>query len=155
MGFILVSDPKPSSTAFTLPVAPIVVAAPVRSPAPLATTRPPKLAAPQVSVARATAPHAAPDRNRRWSPRTAFGKPGVIGSSGSAAPINCTVGDISRQGALLELDPASGTCIPDCFVLVFYNRRTRCEVNCVVRWQRDGKVGVCFAGPVHSTVDRR
>ncbi len=115
------------------------------------------------SAAAATAvrqpPRAAPSavlpagRNRRWSQRSAAQMAGTIGGAGADTPIRCTVIDLSKHGAMLE--PAADTHLPECFVLVFFNRRTRCEANCVVRWQRDGRVGVCFAGPVRSSISRQ
>jgi hypothetical protein len=77
---------------------------------------------------------------------------GVIGSGSAATAVECAVVDLSKHGAMLELDAAAD--LPECFVLVFYNRRTRCEANCVVRWRRDGRTGVCFAGPVRSSIGR-
>jgi PilZ domain len=78
---------------------------------------------------------------------------GSIGFGNAATPVACAVVDLSKHGAMLELEME--TDLPECFVLVFYNRRTRCEASCVVRWRREGRVGVCFAGPVRSSIGRQ
>jgi PilZ domain len=143
VSFILVYEPKPmASVAVPVAVNRSPVAAPARTPRPLATP-----AATTASTSGAA--------NRRWSPRSVLDKVGSIGLQSGEAVVSCLVRDISRQGALLALADADSAALPDCFVLVFFNNRTRCEANCVIRWRRDGRVGVCFAGPVHTTVDRR
>jgi hypothetical protein len=93
-------------------------------------------------------------KNRRWSQRSVFNKTGVIGADALGQPLQCTVLDISKNGA--QLEPVSGAqALPECFILVFYTNRIRSEANCVVRWRAGNKVGVCFAGPVRTCVERR
>jgi hypothetical protein len=93
-------------------------------------------------------------KNRRWSQRDVFHKAGVIGTDALGQPLQCTVLDISKNGA--QLEPSSGALsLPDCFTLVFYTNRIRSEANCVVRWRAGNKIGVCIAGPVRTCVERR
>lgn len=95
-------------------------------------------------------------RNRRWSERQNSEMPGVLGASLWPQSFSCKVLDLSKHGAMLELGCGAGDgTLPECLTLVFYNRRTRCEANCVVRWRRDNRVGVCFAGPVRSMIGRQ
>ena len=93
-------------------------------------------------------------RNRRWSERQMAAMSGVVGANVWPEPLACQVLDLSKHGAMLELVDGADGALPECLTLVFYNRRTRCEANCVVRWRRDNRVGVCFAGPVRSMIGR-
>jgi PilZ domain len=92
-------------------------------------------------------------RNRRWSQRSGVRMTGCVSAGPSETAESCVVVDLSKHGAMLEVNDDAE--LPECFVLVFHNRRTRCEANCVVRWRRDGRVGVCFAGPVRSIISRQ
>jgi hypothetical protein len=90
-------------------------------------------------------------QNKRWSDRTPTAKPGVIGFAGRS-PIACTVLNLSKFGALIEVSEA----LPgDAFLLVITANRVRSEVNCMVRWRNGARIGVHFAGPIHTTVEAR
>lgn len=98
--------------------------------------------------------------DRRWSPRTKLGKSGWIGVAHREEPVACTVCDISKHGAMLELAtidalgrPSERHC--DTFVLVWMTNRVRSEATCTVRWRSAKFIGVNFAGPVRTSVDRR
>ena len=79
----------------------------------------------------------------------------MIGGAGLETPVTCVVRDISKYGAQIEATSELSGPLPDCFTLVFYNNRIRSEASCVVRWRSQGRMGVCFAGPVKTSVDRR
>jgi hypothetical protein len=123
------------------------------------TTEPPGPAVPVGAKSRA-APTSRPARaltstheriNKRWSARAPVFKPGTIGCAGRD-PVTCTVLNLSKFGALIEVEHAIAS---DAFVLVFTNNRVRSEVNCIVRWRNGARVGVHFAGPIRTTVDAR
>jgi hypothetical protein len=93
-----------------------------------------------------------PERtNQRWSERAPVLKSGSIGCAGRD-PVVCTVLNLSKFGALLEISDAIAS---DAFVLVFTTSRVRSEVSCIVRWRNGSRIGVHFAGPIHTTVDAR
>jgi hypothetical protein len=111
--------------------------------------------APEVSPSRVAAPAAGIAQrasNRRWSERAPTRRSGLIGGSDLAASQACSVVNLSKYGALLETGDVD---VPDTFTLVFWGNRIRSEVNCIVRWRHAGRVGVCFAGSIHTSVDRR
>jgi PilZ domain len=76
--------------------------------------------------------------------------------AGEGAPWCCTVRDISRGGARLELDrvrpPRVSEQLPDQIVLYFCPDRT--EVQCRIAW-RDGRhFGVQFTGEIAASTRR-
>ena len=75
---------------------------------------------------------------------------------GQAAPVSCTVRDLSQGGARLELDrvkpPLVSEQLPDRLVLYFCPDRT--DVECRVAW-RDGRhFGVQFDGEIRASTRR-
>jgi hypothetical protein len=94
------------------------------------------------------------ERNRRWTRRERIDRTGYVSMDDSGARVACRVSDISQFGAMIELSPDHARQLSDTFVLVFYAGRIRSEVDCVLRWRKDGQVGLSFAGPVRSMVDR-
>ena len=93
-------------------------------------------------------------REQRWSERVPFGRSGFIGIGPEGDAIACCVRNISRYGALIEVDVAHSAEVPESFVLTFMNNRIRSEANCLLRWRSDASVGVTFAGPVRTVVMR-
>lgn len=98
--------------------------------------------------------------DRRWSPRTKIEKPGWIAIASRDEPVACTVSNVSKHGAMLELaagdtlggpgDRHSAT-----FVLVWLTNRVRSEATCTMRWRNGRLLGINFVGPVRTMVDRR
>lgn len=81
---------------------------------------------------------------------------GMIFIEGQSAPWPCTVRDLSRGGARLELDrvkpPLVSEQLPDRVVLYFCPERT--DVECRVAW-RDGRhFGVQFEGEIRASTRR-
>jgi hypothetical protein len=113
--------------------------------------------------------HAAPARSAEGSPDSAseprprddarvsiFTIAGLVVLEGAAQPWPCTVRDLSRGGARLELDRTRpqrvSEQLPDEVVLYFCPERT--EVSCRIAW-RDGRhFGVQFIGEIAASVRR-
>lgn len=94
-----------------------------------------------------------PGRDRRWSQRDTLHREGVMSADTLAEPMTCRLIDISRYGAMIEIAGDEHEMLPDTFKLVFSaNPRIRSEANCILRWYRNGRAGVSFAGPVRTTV---
>jgi len=92
--------------------------------------------------------------DRRWSQRERIERSGTITVEEGAPEIACRLCDISRYGALIELDLEAAVALPNLFRLVFVTNRIRSEADCQLRWRRDGQIGVSFEGPVRTTVQR-
>ena len=72
---------------------------------------------------------------RHWTQKKAH-----IAFKGQAATIDCTVLNLSDEGALLNVGSSIG--IPDSFDLVLNQARVR---NCLVTWRQAAQIGVVFA----------
>lgn len=118
----------------------------------------------QAKVTRPSAPVLTPDRrvarrdvtraDRRWSQREKIERSGTITVEEGGPDIACRLCDISRFGALIELDIEAAQALPAFFRLVFVTNRIRSEADCQLRWRRGGQIGVSFEGPVRTTVQR-
>lgn len=95
-------------------------------------------------------------RERRWSERIAMTRAGQLSLGKSGISVACQVLDLSRFGAMLEVDQAGITNanfdLPNCFLLTFTSGRMRSEADCVIRWRGDGRIGVNFIGNVRTFV---
>jgi hypothetical protein len=95
-------------------------------------------------------------RERRWSERIAMTRAGRLSLGESGISVACQVLDLSRFGAMLEVDQAgianSNFDLPNCFLLTFTSGRMRSEADCVIRWRGDGRIGVNFIGNVRTFV---
>jgi hypothetical protein len=77
--------------------------------------------------------------DKRGAPRHRVLKAGAIELGGGA--INCTVRNLSKTGAALDVPTPVG--IPDDFTLVIASDELR--FVCRVVWRRAGRIGVRFA----------
>ena len=87
---------------------------------------------------------------RRQASRKSVNLAGDIAVSSSEWQ-SCTILDMSATGALLEIRARgadSERMLPIRFYLVMDNAFERSMVECVVRWQRAGRAGVQFTGPM-------
>lgn len=83
------------------------------------------------------------DQDRRRAPRQSNGENGVI-LLGFAASVSCTVIDISRLGACLEVEPSTDlSTIPSQFSLFVGSRQMMHA--CRVVWKSFQRVGVQFS----------
>jgi PilZ domain len=81
--------------------------------------------------------------DRRKHARQAFNRVGKFQTEMGALPRDCTITDISKQGARLFVD---GFEVPDQFNLTITgNKGVRRE--CRVVWRLGGEIGVKFIGP--------
>lgn len=106
------------------------------------------------------APRSLAGVDRRWSARAKVEKLGWIAIASREEPVTCTVCNVSKYGAMLEFATADAIGSPrdrqtDTFVLVWLTNRVRSEATCTVRWRSGKLIGVNFAGPVRTMVDRR
>ena len=125
MNFMIVTDAPQfcgASPALPVPVAPPAEPRPAEAPQRTYESAPRSFSA-AANAARA---------NRRWSQRTGIDRPGFAVTDAQAQAFPCAVRDLSKFGALIEMDGDSLEALPDCFMLVFCANRIRSEANCVL-----------------------
>lgn len=166
MSFILVQEPPAWALPDNKPASTPIAAEPIRSAVaeqPVVAT-PPPVAQPPTQPAQQLAPAKPASalqsririRERRWSERIAMTRTGRLSLGESGISVACQVLDISRFGAMLEVDEASlansNFDLPHCFLLTFTSGRIRSEADCIIRWRGDGRIGVNFIGNVRTFV---
>ena len=154
MNFVIVGSEAPAATSDRTETSGVV--APKVSPS--------SETAAQVTTAKSPPPVLTPDRriarrdvtraDRRWSQRERIERAGTITIEDSGQDISCRLSDISRFGALIELEFEAAEALPGQFRLVFVSNRVRSEADCQLRWRRGSQIGVSFEGPVRTTVQR-
>ncbi len=88
--------------------------------------------------------------NRR-SKRRQTALPGMMTFKGMRVGVVCTVIDMSGTGARIELPASSikqlggSDLLPDELTLIL--KADRMQVQCEVKWRRNGRIGVRFLGP--------
>src|ERR1700761_6945710 len=87
------------------------------------------------------------DERRRY-PRTEINEPGLVSAGGSV--MRCTVRNLSREGAAVDVDNAA--LVPARFRLVTDNGATVHE--CSIAWIQENRIGVTFMAVPQAGADK-
>ena len=105
----------------------------------------------RAKTARAAEGAAKDEACNRKSRRRTTALPAMMTFKGMRVAVPCIVIDMSGTGARIELPPASmkqfggADHLPDVMTLLL--RADRMQVDCEVKWRRNGRIGVRFLGP--------